>query len=447
VLATAFLIAGALGLALAVKPLAGLAAGVFIALVPLVLIDPAIGLALCIALSFVPALGLAVTAISPALLVAWLAGLQRGSVPRANLRAGRALILVVWLLVLWVVLSLGWADQPSAGDRDALQFALAGLAFTIAATLPQTTRDVRLFAWAFVAGALLTVLIGAGGLAAGASFPINAETGRFQGAAPDPNFLAAGCVPAIALIAGLMKEAPARVRLLGWPAMAVLVTGAAASESRGGVIAALVAVAAAVALMRGRRLATLAIVCVALAPAAAYSAVSPDTLSRLKLSGQDAGTGRTGLWQTAVTMAADHPLIGVGPGQFQVHSRDYARRPGEIVFVEQLTETPHVVHNTYLQVLTEFGAVGALLFGGAVLACISAAFQASRRFRALGREGLAHLATMVLVAEAGLLAGGIFLSLESNLRLWWLLGLGPALAVLAARMPPAVPPVGRKSAW
>jgi O-antigen ligase len=54
-------------------------------------------------------------------------------------------------------------------------------------------------------------------------------------------------------------------------------------------------------------------------------------------------------------MFADNPLLGVGAGNFQLHSPDYgAHKPLE-------------AHNTYIEVAGELGAVGIIIFGGLII--------------------------------------------------------------------------------
>jgi O-antigen ligase len=56
---------------------------------------------------------------------------------------------------------------------------------------------------------------------------------------------------------------------------------------------------------------------------------------------------------------AEHPLLGVGPGNYKVHymDPDYRWMPGRGVVPRQL-------HNMYLEVATETGVVGFVLFAG-----------------------------------------------------------------------------------
>jgi O-antigen ligase len=64
-------------------------------------------------------------------------------------------------------------------------------------------------------------------------------------------------------------------------------------------------------------------------------------------------TSRLEMWAAAVRMWRDHPWSGVGPGHFDYRFREY--RP------ETMQARPDRVHNDYLNLLADWGAIGGLL--------------------------------------------------------------------------------------
>ena len=87
----------------------------------------------------------------------------------------------------------------------------------------------------------------------------------------------------------------------------------------------------------------------------AFALWAPLLNDRLSMKGRIADknvAAREALWTGAVRMAADRPLIGVGPGRFGTESPRYVRNNPI-----PLGETP-VVHNSYLHVLAEIGLLG-----------------------------------------------------------------------------------------
>lgn len=404
---------------------------------PLVLVDLPLGLALWIVLVFVehlPAVSVGPNAAGVLVALAWLGTLRaRGAAARDVLRRHRALFGGLALLVVWVTLSLAWARDPAAGVRELWPLHVAGLLAVVVATTVTTARRARLVVGAFVAGAVLSVLVGlvgrwlAGAAAGGAA--------RLEGGAGDPNFLAAALIPAIVLAAALGAGArSAHARLALGAAIAVLLAGFAATASRGGLVAAVVVALAAIWLHPGRRLHVALLVAGALALAAASFAASPGAWQRVT-SFDAKGNGRSELWHVAWRMSADHPLVGVGIDNFRERSAGYVRDAGPLQFVDLIAERPRVVHNTYLQLLAETGAVGLALFLLVVGGCLRAGWRACRSFELAGEHALATLARAVVLAVIGVLTAALFLSDAADKRLWVLLGLGPALASVAARCP------------
>ena len=104
-------------------------------------------------------------------------------------------------------------------------------------------------------------------------------------------------------------------------------------------------------------------------------------------------TSRQALWSAALRMAEDRPLTGVGPGRFGIEAPAYVRNNPIVL------EKP-VVHNSYLQVLAEIGALGLFAFVGVPRVVVAAARplaktgdqRRGRRRRATARDGDAGLA-------------------------------------------------------
>jgi putative inorganic carbon (HCO3(-)) transporter len=214
---------------------------------------------------------------------------------------------------------------------------------------------------------------------------------------------------------------------------AVLVAGLFATQSRGGMLAAVAAVLAALVLLPGRRLVVGACAVVLALGAVAYFVAEPSALERLTTAAADRGNGREDLWRVAGRMTADHPVAGVGLDNFRVRSAEYVREPGTLRFVDLIVDKPHEVHNTYLQLLAENGVIGLTLFIAVVGAAMASALRAARRFEAVGALTLAGLARGVLVADIAFLAAAVFLSAGSRPTLWVLLAIGPLLLALAPR--------------
>jgi O-antigen ligase len=134
---------------------------------------------------------------------------------------------------------------------------------------------------------------------------------------------------------------------------------------------------------------------------------------------------RLGYNLIGVHIVAEHPLLGVGPGNYRVSYMDpkYRWMPGRGVVPRQL-------HNMYLEVATETGLVGFACFGGMLLLALISLDRV--RKRSPSREDR-DLGEAVHFAFVGLLLASLFVPNEYNKYVWIFTGLGIALERVAVR--------------
>jgi hypothetical protein len=437
-IAAAGALAVACGMAFAVDVRAGAAIALAAVGVPLALVDLPLVVAAWAALTVFsrhPSFGQAATAAGLLMLGGWLAHKRADPASiGAALRPHRRLLAVGALLLGWLTLSLVWTDDRGLAMSKLADWYINGAALVVLLTSVRTPRAVRL-----VVGAVVLAVVAAVGLAlagidmapAQASEDAAVYQGRLQGVVGDPNFMAAFIVPALVLAAALQSSVGVHARALLVAAMIVLVVGLVATQSRGGLFAALVALVAAFVVMRGRRGAVLGAGAVALVVIGVWLSANPAVLERLQSAEQDRGSGRQDLWLVAWRMSGDQPITGVGLKNFTVHSGEYVREPGALRYVDLVVDSPHVVHNTYLEMLAESGVVGLGLMLALAAIAVSSALRAARRFERAGERGLAVLASGVVAADIGLLTAAFFISAQATATVWVLLALGPLLLGVA----------------
>lgn len=138
---------------------------------------------------------------------------------------------------------------------------------------------------------------------------------------------------------------------------------------------------------------------------------------------------------TAINVFADHPLVGVGPGQFSEYYRQYSDEIGLSVRAQD-----REAHNLYLGLAAEAGALGLFAFLVAVGVTLVSLARA-RRDALATRPDLAALATGFQLAIVAYLASGVFLHLSYARYYWLMLALGGAAAIVvrAAVRPVTVP--------
>ena len=130
---------------------------------------------------------------------------------------------------------------------------------------------------------------------------------------------------------------------------------------------------------------------------------------------------RLAAWSAAARFSADHPLLGIGPGNFRIHYPEYAEVPAGV-------STVSVVHNSFLDIAAELGPPAMLLFIAYIVLVFHRLTVAVRERR--GPPGFAVAARTSLVIG---LAASLTLT-EQYFAPFWLLG---GLAVALARDEPA----------
>ena len=127
---------------------------------------------------------------------------------------------------------------------------------------------------------------------------------------------------------------------------------------------------------------------------------------------------------TAINVFADHPIVGVGPGQFSEYYRQYSDEIGISVRAQD-----REAHNLYLGLAAEAGSLGLAAFLCAVIVTLVSLARA-RRAALATRPDLAALATGFLLAIIAYLASGVFLHLSYARYYWLMLALAGAAAIV-----------------
>jgi O-antigen ligase len=144
---------------------------------------------------------------------------------------------------------------------------------------------------------------------------------------------------------------------------------------------------------------------------------------------------RLRLWQTALRMAADHPVLGVGTGRYAFFFREYA---GELA--QGFGPFWGTAHSLYLHLLAEQGVIGLASF----LALLGSVWLgAARRLRAAAPDRLIPLAGL-LAALAGWLAYSV---VQFTFRVDALVYLAFILAGAAVGLAPPPPAVRPSRRW
>jgi O-antigen ligase len=338
------------------------------------------------------------------------------------------------LLAFAVGLSLLLSPNPADGIADSLRYGLFIVFFFLVLQLTHTATDVR---------RIVRVMVLSSTLAAGWGLYGFIVLGLDRAAGPisDPNDFAYLMVCVLPLAAYLMGSD--RHRRVLWGFCSLLLLGATlATLSRGALIGLAALAPWAIATRRvplgGIVLGVAALLSIA---ALAFAIWAPLLHDRLEQKGNISAknvTARQALWAASLRMAEDRPLTGVGPGRFGIEAPAYVRN-NPIVLKQP------VVHNSYLQVMAELGALG--LFAFVAFLVSSWRLLGRARRRAVAEEDIdgRRLATAMQASLIVAIVAGAFLS-EQLTTPFWLIG---ALAAVVGMVPQAAHAArpSREPAW
>jgi O-antigen ligase len=373
-------------------------------------------------------------------LLRWATGRERFAVPRE-------LVAFAALALAYIVASL-FATDRAAAAAETLDLVSYGAIVAMLMLLLDTPAWLRRAVWAVVTGVGLLALLAIlqqvtksygssyGGFAT--VLPAGDATRSAGPLNPNPfgQVLATSAVLAFYL-ARIQARPPARAFAA---AIAVAcVVAVAYTQSRAALIA-LLLVAVAVGVLHGVRLRVLALaVCGVIALGSvvlpqslqqrvgALSDVASSgggSLQESSARGDNSLRGRKSENLAGLQMWADHPLLGVGPDNFEVHYQRYSAAIG----IDPRAQG-RGAHNLYLESLAETGVLGAMAFLGVLWLALTGAWRARSRLE--GRDAL--LGEGLLMALSAFLICAVTLHSAYARYQWIFLGLGLAAGCLARR--------------
>ena len=442
-LPAAFTLGGVLiGVAAVRSPTLALAAVVGIAFVGVAFRSLPGGLAFFVVLTFFdqlpgsPTSGLTLLkAAGFVLAIAWLTALaaRRATMPLL-FRDHPWLAYVTVFFLTWSFASVLWAEDPVSARFETSRLVQNAVLFFIVFSAIEKRQHLLWVLGAYLGGAFLTAVVGLAGGSSSEQFSPYADVGRLSGGIGDPNELAAILVPAVAIAAFLIPTT--RAPLMRWLLLSLVLVISLAlffTQSRGGILALAVVLVVTPFLAGPVRLRALLVIIAVAALGIGYFALvaPPQAIQHVTKFSVGSGTGREDLWRVSIQMFNDHPVGGVGTGNFQVIEPKYALHDINLTRPDLVVDTPKVAHNTYLHILTELGLIGITAFGAMLVGSLLIAIRAIRSFAERGELRLEVVARGVLIGTLGMLAAFVFITAQYEKQLWLLLGVCVSLSTLA----------------
>jgi O-antigen ligase len=426
-------LAAPIGAVAVISPPASIATVVAVAFVATAMADLAAGVAVFATVTFfvlIPGLGASFVSVVKLAGAALLLSLGRKMGRRTLLHDHPLLASLAIALGTWAFASALWAPDLARARGRAFTLVLSLVLIFIVYGAIRKPQHVRWLVRGYVAGAVASALVG---LVVPA--PAEGDASRLSGGIGDPNELALVLVPGLVLAFFAIPSARGAfehsllVVSAGVMAVSLLETG-----SRGGLVALAVSFAAGL-IVGGKQRARVFVALLGFtALGVAYFALAapPEVSGRVLHFTAGGGSGRTDLWAIARQVAHDHPVLGVGIGNFEEVAPAYASRTTNLPAIDLVIDEPHVVHNSYLELLAELGVVGFALFVALVGAALGLGWRAVRAFARSGETDLELIARGLLIGLSGMLAASFFLSAEYEKQLWLLLGFATALMRVSA---------------
>jgi len=278
-----------------------------------------------------------------------------------------------------------------------------------------------------------------GGFAVATVEQIVGELDDFRASGPfdDPNFFAQVLVVAFALTLGAsLFSKDHRLRVAGLAGTGATALGILVTYSRGGVLAVAVVVVCALVIHRPTptwTIVTIAALLVSIAALpsefvdrAAQSTAGLPLVSDEQPIADAAVRGRTSEAIVGLQIFGDHPLVGVGVGNYPVNYQEYSRELG--LDPRRQDRAPH---NLYLEIGSETGVLGLGAFG----VLVALALRSLRRGIRDERERLRTTSQSLLLAAIGFGVSAIFLHADFARTLWILLALSATAGTVAGRRP------------
>ncbi len=245
----------------------------------------------------------------------------------------------------------------------------------------------------------------------------------------------------------LLTTQTARGKVLYVAAVVIMVAGVIATNSRGGFLGLVAAIAACLLFSPRRGLglaigAVLILVGLAIVPDSYWTEMS--TIATDAESDVGTGAHRKSLWGIATNIFWSNPVFGVGLNNFPWNVGDYM--PAELLEKDGRSYMGTVAHSVYFTILSETGAVGSLLVVAIAyfsVKSIRGVLVGTRKMEALTdldaktRANLLEIRGMAYGLGCGMIGfgvSGIFLTAFVYPHLWYVVALIVALAKVTEGM-------------
>ncbi len=332
----------------------------------------------------------------------------------------------VYSIIVVFALSIAQTGWLGGAVNVLINWGKIAIVFILLVDMAESARDLR--------RSLLTVIAAVAALAwMGWYVYLNTpelltSTGRLEagGDYSQPNSFALALTVGAPLAFALLETAPGFVRKVPYVLLlGVFGVSSVFTRSRGGNLGFAVAILTSVIFSPGIRSRAFKAVLVGVMVAGMTVSV-PIILARGDVAtyfgGDASAENRIDAWVAGLRMIRDHPILGVGLGEFPDHAGDYGANK-------------MIAHNTFLSVTAETGLTGGLLFVLILVTTLRLLWDVWRQASSdPSQRDLACLSQGILIGLVAFLINTSFSVKHSDPLLWALLGLAGSVVVVHRRL-------------
>jgi len=342
---------------------------------------------------------------------------------------------ILWFLLFLAGMILGSIGTVNYGSAYFATYSITIVLLCICIPLIHFVDSMRKLSIFVDVLVLVFLYVGIWALFSGGNGPAGSH------GAQDENYTSAMMCMAIPLAYFSIPVAKRRaMKLLYMAAILVYVAAIVISSSRGGFLGLLAVALYCVYYSPKRKHALAALAGGALIALAAAGPQYWEEMGTITDTSEATADTRLELWAIASRMFAANPVFGVGPGNFRWNVGTYQSTEQLEKFGRDLTYSI-LVHSTYFEILSELGAVGALLFSLIVIrtfrdlsrvrANAGPVRDAGRGVGADERRSMRFYSPAISGSLVGFLVPAAFVSFTYFSHFWLMAALGVALTEIA----------------
>lgn len=320
--------------------------------------------------------------------------------------------LAIYILAGVVTMSLFYSIDLRLSFHEISTFIMVILIYLLIASLVNSSSDIRLVQQCLMISAIISVFFMFFAWTAGGFM----RKGAFEA---DPNFFALSLIMTIPITINEVSLTKSKLwKVLSAVMFLVIIFATLATFSRGGLVTLIVVMIFMFSKTKKSVLFVLPIIIISGFAFAIFVSTATIQVEPLGLaSGQriSALVYRLSAMRSAFHVFMDHPLFGVGVGNFIRYYHQYSILPSSY--------SVFVAHNMYLEILANLGLIGFIPFSSIIILSYIATLRAQKAARAKGNTTMCGLAKVCQGMLLTFIVGGLFLGTQFYKHFWIALAL------------------------